>query len=78
MEKCINSLAAAVLLQAAKDYCDAKTPQMKSKIIRELKGDWMIFLTDNFSVVVAEQLQKNEKTIAQRLGIRGGQYKCKL
>lgn len=72
MDRCVSSLGSAVLLQAAKDYCDAKTPQMKSKIIRELKGDWMIFLTDNFSVVVAEQLQKNEAIIAQRLGIRGG------
>lgn len=75
MDKCINALAAAVMLQAVKDYCDARTPQMKSKIIRELKGDWMIFLTDNFSIVVAEQLQKNEKMIVQRLGIRGGKRK---
>ena len=31
MDKCINALAAAVLLQAAKDYCDAQTSQMKAK-----------------------------------------------
>lgn len=72
MDKCINALAAAVLLQAAKDYCDAQTSQMKAKIIRELKTPWVRFLSDDFSVVIAEQLQKNEKTIAQRLGIRGG------
>lgn len=68
----INALAAAVLLQAAKDYCDAKTSQMKTKIIKELKTPWVRFLSDDFSVVVAEQLQKNEAIIAQRLGVRGG------
>ena len=68
MDKCVKALAASVLLQAAKDYCDTKTPQGKSKILRELKGDWCTFLTDGFSLIVAEKLEKNETEIAMRLG----------
>lgn len=66
MEQAIRNLASAVLLQAAKDYCNG-TEKEREIILRELRSIWMRYLTDGTSVVVAEQLEKNWKAIAPRL-----------
>lgn len=71
MDKCVKSLGAAMLLQAAKDYCKTQNARMKKKILKDLRSDWVCFLTGDFSLIVAEQLEKDEASIAQRLGIRG-------
>ncbi len=66
MEQNIKNLASAVLLQAAKDYC-AGTEKEQAKISEELRSEWMQELTQGISLVVAEQLEKNWKSIAPRL-----------
>ena len=63
----IKSLAAATLVQAAKDYCEALTPQKKQSVVKDLKSPWMDFLTNGTSKNVAEELQRNEKQINKRL-----------
>ena len=64
----IETLASRTLLEAAKEYCEyGRTEGEKKSIIRDLKGEWMNFLTDGMSTVVAEELLKNEKEIAVRL-----------
>ena len=66
MEQNIRNLASAVLLQAAKDYCDG-TDKERAKISEELRSEWVQELTQGISLVVAEQLEKNWKVIAPRL-----------
>ena len=68
MEQCYRNLAAAVLLQAAKDYCDRGTTKEQQKvIIKDLKGQWMDFFTNGTSKSVANELLTNEKIIRIRL-----------
>ena len=60
----IRNLAAAVMLQAVRDYFDwDATPEKRAVILKDLRSSWMRFLTDNMSVVVAEQLEKNPDEI---------------
>ena len=69
----IKSLASAVMLQAAKDYCDESTTDVaKSVIVKELKGEWMDFLTNGTSKNVARELLHNEKEIKNRLNVQIG------
>lgn len=68
MDRCIRNLASAVLLQAAKDYCDLGTNEKRKRvIIKDLNSQWMLFLTDGMSENVAQELQYNEKEISVRL-----------
>ena len=71
MDKCVKSLGAAMLLQAAKDYCKTQNNRMKKKILKDLRSDWVTFLTSDFSLIVAEQLENHEPEIAKRLKIVG-------
>ena len=66
MEQNIKNLANAVLLQAAKDYCDGNDRERKV-ILKHLRSEWMRFLTNETSIWVADQLENNCAEIAQRL-----------
>jgi hypothetical protein len=67
----IKNLAAAVILQATKDYFRA-TEEMQSVILNDLRGEWLVFLTDEMSVVVANQLELHPEEIKSRLRTAGG------
>ena len=68
----IKELAAEVLLQAAKDYFfgekyNANDEDRQKTILKELHSDWLVFLTDGMSVVVAEQIELRPDEIRFRL-----------
>ena len=63
----IKNLGAAIVLQAVKDYFEETTAQQRV-IIRDLKSDWLDFLTNGTSTVVAEQLKLHPEEIRRRLG----------
>ena len=64
----IRTLGAAICLQAVKDYCHPETTKaMKRKILKDLRSGYLDALTDGTSLVVAEQLEKNEWEIKARL-----------
>lgn len=64
--KSIRNLAAAVMLQAVKDFVQGSAKK-QSAILKDLRSNWMDFLTDGMSIVVAEQLEKNPDEIKQRM-----------
>lgn len=68
----IKQLAAAVMLQAVKDYFNApdtirKTIMSKAQIIKDLRSRWMRELTDGMSVIVAKQLLTHPAEIYARV-----------
>jgi uncharacterized protein YeeX (DUF496 family) len=64
-----RNLGCAIVLQAVKDYCEPKCSNaMKGAIMKNLKSDYLIQLSDGLSLVAATELQKNPKEIAIRLG----------
>ena len=65
-DKSIRSIAAAVLMQAVRDYVKA-TENKKKAILKDLRSSWLDFLSDGFSLTVATQLEKNPVEIAARL-----------
>ena len=62
----IRQLAAAVTLQAVKDYFQSSTAK-KQLILKDLRSGWMRDFTNGTSVNVAEQLEKHPKAIRERL-----------
>jgi uncharacterized protein YeeX (DUF496 family) len=63
-----RNLAFAITAQAVKDYLrEGKTDAQKQAILKELRSPYMQFITDGTSDMVAEQLEKNPKEIAERL-----------
>jgi hypothetical protein len=64
-----RNLGAAIVLQAVKDYFDPKERFGKKATIRKhLKAPGLVALSDGLSLVAAEELKKNPKAIAERLG----------
>lgn len=63
----INNLGAAIVLQAVKDYFEETVP-MQRAIINDLKSDWLDFITNGTSIIVAEKLKSNPEEIRSRLG----------
>jgi hypothetical protein len=64
----VKCLAAAVVLQATKDYFSRQTTDEKRKVIlKQLRSDWMEVFTDGTSIVVAERLEKYPEEIKSRL-----------
>jgi hypothetical protein len=61
----IRNLAAAVTLQAVKDFFSGSTKK-KQIILADLRSDWMRNFTNGTSVNVAEQLEKNPEEIRER------------
>ena len=70
----IKNLVAAITLQAVKDYFQSST-KGKQSVLRDLRSPWMRMLTDDMSVVVAEQLIKHPEEIRERL-CRAGEAKA--
>ena len=67
-EFAIRQLAAAVMLQAVKDYFDETYSQKKRKRIpQELRSRWMQDLTNGFSLIVVEQLELHPEEIRARI-----------
>ena len=66
-----KQLGCAIILEAAKEYCDpSTTPQMKGKILKDLQNNHLLnALTDDLGIITAQQLKSNSKEIAKRLGI---------
>ena len=62
----IRQLAAAITLQAVRDFFCA-TKAQKRVILKDLRSSWMRELTNGTSANVAEQLEKNPKAIKERL-----------
>ena len=65
-EHAIRQLAAAVMLQAVKDYFQSSTGK-KRVILKDLRSAWMRFFTDGTSVNIAEELEKHPEAIRERL-----------
>jgi hypothetical protein len=64
----IKNLAAATMLQAAKDYFHWKaTPEKRAVILKDLRSEWMDFFTDGMSIAVADKLEKHPEEIKARL-----------
>lgn len=64
-EHSIRQLAAAVTLQAVKDFFSGSTKK-KQIILADLRSAWMRNFTNGTSVNVAEQLEKNPEEIRER------------
>ena len=62
-----RALVASILLQATKDYCETDNKVEKAKIIRDLRSQYMRDISDDQSVIIAEQLLKHSDEIAERL-----------
>ena len=64
-----RNLGCAIVLRAVKDYCKPKISNAKKgAIMKDLKSDYLIQLSDGLSLTVAEELKKHPKEIAKRLG----------
>ena len=62
----IRQLAAAVMLQAVKDYVEA-TKGGKIMILHDLRSGWMQTLSNGQSLIIAEQLEKHPDEIKRRI-----------
>ena len=62
-----RALVASILLQATKDYCETQSKAEKTRIIRDLRSQYMRDISDDQSVIIAEQLLKHTAEIADRL-----------
>jgi hypothetical protein len=60
-----KQLGCAVVLQALKDFFDG-TDKQKKAIIKQLKSEWMNFISDNLAWRLAEELEKNPKEVKRR------------
>ena len=62
-----RNLAAAICIQAAKDYAKAKTPQARTAIIRQLRSEHMDSISEGKSVLLADALKRDYKTVVSSL-----------
>lgn len=72
----IHNIGVSICLRAVRDYCNpdiqdrrrfkTKSGEKKS-ILADLKGRWMIELTDGLSETIAKELETNEDAIKERL-----------
>lgn len=68
MDTSVKNLGAAIIMQAVKDYFNA-TSYQKREIIKDLKSDWLDFITNGTSIIVAERLTTNPEEIKNRIGV---------
>lgn len=66
MDKGYRQLGFAILKQAVKDYF-TEPPKEKRKILKDLQGDWMDWLTDGLSKIAAKGLRENPAQIRRML-----------
>ena len=63
-----QELAYAVVMQFVRDYCAPNVSAKKKRIIlMDLRSDWMNFISNGASLIVADQLEKHPEEIAARL-----------
>lgn len=72
LEEAYKGLLAAIMLQAAKDYVFG-TENERPQVLRDLRSRHMCSLTDDQSAIIAEQLEKHPKEIAERLRYMKGE-----
>lgn len=75
--KLVRNLMSVVLLEAVKDYCGEVSENKKhglpkyyfdkSTILRDLKSERLIRLSDGLSLTVAHQLKTNEAAIIENI-----------
>lgn len=70
-EESIRRLAAAVTMQAVRDYFKTKSEKSRKTILKDLRSSWMDMLTNGTSINVAEQLEKHPAEIKERLRRHG-------
>lgn len=61
-----KNLACAIAIQAAKDYVDA-SPQQRGHILRQLRSEYMNFITDGKSSMLADALKRDYKAVVSSL-----------
>ena len=67
-DKQARNLSCAITLQAVKDYFKADgEPAKQNVILKDLRSDWMDFITNGTSIAVADQLEKHPDEIRERL-----------
>lgn len=77
-DKNIHNLACAIVLQAVRDYfhkdkykskdkTEKMFPKKQKRILKDLRSEYMDFISGGLSVVVAEKLESNPKEIRARL-----------
>jgi hypothetical protein len=65
--QCYRNLAAAICLQAAKDYDKAETPQQRAVIIRQLRSEYMCGISDGASALLADALKRDYKRVVKQI-----------
>jgi hypothetical protein len=65
-----RNLACAITMQAVRDYFNT-TQKGKEKILKDLRSEYMDFITNGTSVTVAEQLELHPDEIRERLRRNG-------
>lgn len=63
-EQNIRELACATLLVAIKDFF--KGVETRHKILKDLRSEWMDYLTDGLSIKLAHELETNPEQIRTR------------
>ena len=67
IDKAHQQLGYSVTLQAIKDFFKARTEAQRNAIIKELKSDWMILISNGMSEIAAQKLLSNPDEIEARL-----------
>lgn len=62
-----KQLGCSVVLQAIKDYFDAKSEKEKRRILEDLCSDWMILISDGMSEITARKLLSDPQGIEARI-----------
>ena len=62
-----RELISAVLLQAAKDYCNTANEAKQKVILKDLRSEWLDWASDGMSIKVAKALETHPIEIRSRL-----------
>lgn len=74
-----RNLGCSVAFQAAKDYADTYDPNkcrgfdeymrkiLRRDILRDLRSEWMNFITDGKSSMLADALKRDYKAVVKRI-----------
>lgn len=63
-----KNIACAITMQAVKDYfVTGVTAKKQQTILADLRSEWMKFITDGMSLIVAEQLELHPEEIRERV-----------
>lgn len=66
--QCYKNLGCAIAMQAAKDYASVDaSPQSRAAIIRQLRSPYMEFITGGISIMLADALRRDYKSVVKRI-----------